>query len=339
METKLFSESQIKDASQIIKDGGTVAFRTETVYGLGADATNETAVKKIYEAKGRPSDNPLIVHFSCLKMLGEYFDLDTFQTKLLGIPSLTVLLPYKDFKKPLAKVVTGGNANVAVRIPCCAFTKKFITACEVPLAAPSANTSTRPSPTTWQDVSEDLDGKIDAIIKGCSCKRGVESTVVSVDNSADGIATLYILRQGAVTQGKLQVLTGLNIIVSSEEDKTKQSPGVRFKHYAPAVPMFLAPNTAGIPDMVIRIHKAAKEKPVVVMCISKHKKFFDEPKVLLGSSPKKIYKRFYSSIRKAEKMALQAGEGAVIIIEDMPKLKEFQTLHDRMKKATQGKEI
>ena len=334
METRLLTEGQTSIAAEIINGGGLVAARTETVYGLCADATNADAVNKIFVAKGRPSDNPLIVHFSGIKMLAEYFDLSELQQRLLSIPSLTLLLPFDSFKLPVAQLVTGGNPNVAVRIPSCRFTRKLIDACGVPLAAPSANTSTRPSPTTWEAVQEDLTGKIDAIVKGGCTKCGVESTVVQLDNNK-----LVVLRHGAVPANKLTELTGLDVVDSATFDQSKQSPGTRFLHYAPCVPMLLAKNSAGLPEMIVRIHKFAKTTPAVVIAPTKHKKFYDLPIILLGKNPKQIYRRFYTSIRRAEKLAMQLSPETVIIMEDLPHDKVFETLHDRIQKATQGRVI
>ena len=334
METKLLKESEIAVAGKILRDGGLVAFRTETVYGLGADATSEAAIQKIYKAKNRPAGNPLIVHFSDINHIDEYFLVPDTERLLLQIKSLTVLLPLKCLQKELAKSVTGGNPSVAVRIPCCGFSRKLIKAAGVPIAAPSANTSTRPSPTKWEAVQEDLDGAIDAIVMGGQTKKGVESTVVKHSGGR-----LFILRQGAVDLADLEKKTGLEVEIATNKTELKQSPGARFKHYAPSYPAVMASISGGAVSMALRIARSLKQEPAVVICHSSHRKFYDSDNVIaLGKNARCVKKNFYDSLRVAEKVCKERGIGR-IIIEEMPPDSKYDTLRERIKKATEGNEI
>ena len=183
METKILSTSEydIALAGKIIAEGGLVAFPTETVYGLGADALNEDAVKKIYVAKGRPSDNPLIVHVAQKEDIAPLVKEVTPAAKALidaFFPApLTVILPKSD---KIGNVVSGGLDTVAVRMPQNETARALIKAAGTPIAAPSANTSGLPSPTKAKHVIDDMTGKIDAVICGGDCDFGIESTVITL---------------------------------------------------------------------------------------------------------------------------------------------------------------
>ena len=194
----------IKKAGDILKSGGLVAFPTETVYGLGADALNEDAAKKIYTAKGRPSDNPLIVHIADMEALGKITE---------TIPEKAIVVAKKYWPGPLTMIfqktnavplgTTGGLDTVAVRMPEHLIAKEIIRAGGGYIAAPSANTSGRPSPTTAQHVEEDLTGKIDMIVDGGAVDIGVESTILDMT-----VEPPMILRPGAVTKEMLEELIG-----------------------------------------------------------------------------------------------------------------------------------
>ena len=227
------SDNILKKAAAIIKSGGLVAFPTETVYGLGADGLNEDAVKKIYIAKGRPSDNPLILHISEEKDLEKLVvEITPVAKKLMESfwPGPMTLVLKK--KSVVSDTVSGGLDTVAVRLPESEIARKLIEAAGTPIAAPSANSSGRPSPTKAQHVAEDLDGKIDMIIDGGSCDVGLESTVIDVTGDE-----AIILRPGGIT---FEDVDALGIKVSYDKhliDKTTvekpKSPGMKYKHYAP----------------------------------------------------------------------------------------------------------
>lgn len=322
----MLDERELRAGAKIIRDGGTVAFRTETVYGLGADATSEDAVRKIFNAKGRPTVNPLIVHFASLESLFEFFpDIDTLTRKVIksAKSALTVIIPRPN---KIPAIVSGGLDTVAVRVPECSFARRFIKACGVPLAAPSANTSTRPSPTRWQDVFDDLNGRIGAIFKGPQTRIGVESTVVRINEG-----TIDVLRLGGCNTEKLSKMTGLKVSVASNKEHTKSSPGTAFKHYAPNCDFLLVRYTD---DMTQRINDLVKGKKAVVLCIQQNKSNYPNARVIsLGSTAKQIAKNLFVSIREGEKY------GDIIICESFPDTSEFETVNERVRRASSGKVI
>lgn len=232
METKLYAVDQIQEAAAAIRAGQLVAFPTETVYGLGANALDEAAVKKVYAAKGRPSDNPLIVHVASVAMVEELAAAIPERARKLmdhfWPGSLTIILPVKP--GALSKTVTGGLTTVAFRYPANESTLNLIKTAGVPLVGPSANTSGKPSPTTAMHVYHDLKGKIAGIVDDGPTKVGLESTVL--DLSTDQPA---ILRPGAVTKAQIEDVIG-SIDVNHHHVKaneTPKAPGMKYKHYAP----------------------------------------------------------------------------------------------------------
>ena len=228
-------EPAIETVGEILKNGGLAAIPTETVYGLAANALDDGAVKRIFEAKGRPADNPLIVHIS---------DLSQWDALVREIPEnarklaeaywpgpLTIVLPKSAI---ISDVVSGGLATVAVRMPSHPVARAVIQAAGVPLAAPSANRSGRPSPTTARHVKDDMDGRIDCILDAGPCEVGVESTVISLCGERP-----RLLRPGGVTPEMLRRVLGEIDIDDAvfhrlAEGKTAASPGMKYKHYAPA---------------------------------------------------------------------------------------------------------
>lgn len=223
----------IREAGDILKKGGLVAFPTETVYGLGADALQEEAAKKTYEAKGRPSDNPLIVH------IADYEDLKKIA---VNIPAETDALAAHFWPGPLTMIfeksdivpygTTGGLDTVAVRMPSDPVAAELIRAAGGFVSAPSANTSGRPSPTTAEHVLEDLGGKIDMVIDGGSVEIGLESTILDMT-----VEPPMILRPGAITADMFEEVIGPvsvdETILGSESKKPPKAPGMKYRHYAP----------------------------------------------------------------------------------------------------------
>ena len=234
MKTKITQSPSI--AARFILHGEVVAFPTETVYGLGANIFNEEAVRKIFVAKNRPSDNPLIAHIYDLTQIAQITSaIPAPAAKLIEafFPGpLTVILP-KNEKVPL--MATSGLKTIGVRMPKDPVARQFLRACNTPVVAPSANLSGRPSPTTWQAVRDDLDGRISCILKGEQTKVGLESTVV--DCTAD---RPVILRAGAVALEELR-----NVIpeteVSTGAGGAPRSPGTQYRHYAPDAKVILTP--------------------------------------------------------------------------------------------------
>ena len=233
------SDSVISYAAQIIKDGGLVVFPTETVYGLGADATNEDAARKIYAAKGRPSDNPLIIHLSAPDEAEKYTYTTDVYYKLAErfMPGpLTVILKARD-TVPLA--TRGGLDTVAVRCPENPIAHKLISLAGVPIAAPSANLSGSPSPTNANHVIDDMYGRVDVILDGGDSEFGLESTIVKIEDDS----TLVLLRPGKITVDELSLVAPVKIsgaiIKELGDGEIALSPGMKYKHYAPKAKLVL----------------------------------------------------------------------------------------------------
>ncbi|MEI5989053.1 L-threonylcarbamoyladenylate synthase [Enterococcus crotali] len=240
METKQFTAKELDRAAALIEKGELIAFPTETVYGLGANALDESAVKQVYAVKGRPSDNPLIVHVSDFEMVKQYVTDFPEQTKTLVDAfwpgPLTLIFDVKP--TTFSSAVTGGLNTVAFRMPNNQRTLELIKRAGVPLVGPSANTSGKPSPTTAQHVYHDLQGKIAGILDDGPTQIGVESTVLDL-TAKDGIPV--ILRPGAVTKEQLEQVVG-KVIVDQHlisENEAPKAPGMKYKHYSPDVPVWI----------------------------------------------------------------------------------------------------
>ena len=237
METILLndSRSQLEKAAEFIKNGEIVGIPTETVYGLGADASNEDAVKRIFEAKGRPADNPLIVHLADFSSAKEYTkNIPELAYRLADrfCPGpLTIVLP-KNKKIPM--VTSGGLDTVGIRVPSHPVMKMIIELSGCPIAAPSANTSGYPSPTSAEHVMRDMSGKIAAVVDGGQSEFGVESTVIAIENEN----AVRILRPGCITREMLlevcnDVIIDPAILHELESGQKAASPGMKYKHYSP----------------------------------------------------------------------------------------------------------
>ncbi|EOL43490.1 L-threonylcarbamoyladenylate synthase [Enterococcus caccae] len=258
METKQFTGDEIDQASALICKGELIAFPTETVYGLGANALDEHAVKQVYAVKGRPSDNPLIVHVSDFEMVKQYVTDFPSNTKALvdsfwpGPLTLIFIVKPNTF----SSTVTGGLKTVAFRMPKNDKTLALINKAGVPLVGPSANTSGKPSPTTAQHVFHDLHGKIAGILDDGATQIGVESTVLDL-TAADGVPV--ILRPGAITKESLEEVIGkvrVDQHLISEKEAPK-APGMKYKHYSPDTPVWIVD---GNPDVFKKAITWAKNK-------------------------------------------------------------------------------
>ena len=268
------TKENIEIAAKIIRDGGLVAFPTETVYGLGADAMNADAVGRIYEAKGRPSDNPMIVHISRASDIGQL-------TRMLSPQIVEIIDNF--WPGPLTIVVkkrpevpdrtTGGLDTVAVRLPDSQVARDLISASCCPIAAPSANLSGGPSPTRAKDVIADMMGRVDAIIEGDDCRVGIESTVLDLSGDVP-----TILRPGIITAETIEAALGREVKYDAsltdaakhvqldpadgvaESDFQPKSPGMKYKHYAPKAEMLIVEGERSKVKAEIERLKAMNEK-------------------------------------------------------------------------------
>lgn len=235
MKTEILCDKQsvdIEKAAKILRNGGLVAFATETVYGLGANALEGDAVKRIFEAKGRPQDNPLIVHVSDFSDADKYVEVGELAKRIAKafMPGpITVIMPKRDVICP---EVSCGLDTIGIRVPLYAPARELINAAGVPIAAPSANISGKPSPTKASHVINDMNGRIDCILTGDDCEVGVESTVIKIT----GEDSLVICRPGGITREMLEEVcsdVSIDPAVLSKFDGKPVSPGMKYRHYAP----------------------------------------------------------------------------------------------------------
>ena len=240
--SKRYHESDIPEAAAALKRGELVAFPTETVYGLGADATNVTAVGKVYAAKGRPSDNPLIVTVADADMVGQYATITPLAAKLMQAfwpGPLTIILNILPGR--LSMKVTGGLQTAAFRNPDNALTRKLIATAGVPIVGPSANTSGKPSPTTADHVLHDLDGKIAGVLDDGPTQVGVESAIIDLT-----VTPPAILRPGDIGPDELEPLIGHVDTAAHHvgQNEAPKAPGMKYKHYAPAAQVVVVDDPA-----------------------------------------------------------------------------------------------
>ena len=293
----------IAAAGKIIRDGGLVAFPTETVYGLGGDAFNASSSKKIYEAKGRPSDNPLIIHIA---------DFDDLKKVAKNIPKEANLLMKKFWPGPLTVVLektnevpretTGGLDTVAVRMPSNPIAASLIRAAGGFIAAPSANASGRPSTTKAQHVVEDLFGRVDMIIDGGQSAIGLESTIVDFTGEK-----ACLLRPGYISKEDIEALIG-DIDADSgriEGDAAPKAPGMKYKHYAPKAPLYIVEGEAdAVRDKIkaLCIKAVSSGKKCGVLCSTESAKYYEDAgaKTIaagLASDEDEIAKDLFANIR------------------------------------------
>ena len=310
METKelnlmLNKEKAIAEAGEILKNGGIVAIPTETVYGLAADAFNGEAVTKIFEAKGRPQDNPVIVHIGDLGQLPQVAAQVPEQAqKLIDAfwpGPLTLVLPKTD---AVPSVVSAGLPTVAVRFPKNKNTQAIIQAAGTPLAAPSANISGSPSPTKALHVMADLKGKIDAVVKDSGlCEVGLESTVVDMTQNPP-----MLLRPGAVTPEQIKEVIGelaINPGVTEElaDDAAVASPGMKYRHYAPKVKVVLVKGSYEKYRDFLNDRQSSKN---VALCYKGEGTDIGVPVVSYGlaGSPEEQARELFDALRRIDKMAV-----------------------------------
>jgi len=300
------SDEILSEAAGILRSGGLVVFPTETVYGLGGDGTNSEAAKKIYAAKGRPSDNPLIIHIASPQDAEPFAQTnDTFYklAKAFMPGPLTVILPKKD-TIPLS--VTGGLPTVAIRCPSHPVAQSLIRAAGIPIAAPSANLSGKPSPTCAAHVIDDLTGRVDMILDGGSCEIGLESTIIKLDGE-DAI----LLRPGAITADALRcvcrsVTVAPAVLAQLGADERPQSPGMKYRHYAPEVPLVLLD---GEEEDILSFLKAERSRRhCAVLCYSEELPLVGGENILdIGRAEdlETQAKNLFTALRMADKLDVE----------------------------------
>ena len=303
--------TKLKVPGKILRDGGLVIFPTETVYGLGANGLNEKAVEKIYIAKGRKPDNPLILHINDIGMLGSIAkDISDIEFKLMNEfwPGPFTIILKKSEKIPT--VVTGGLDTVAVRMPDNEIARNLIKYSGVPIAAPSANISGKPSGTNIQDIYKELLYKVDYFINGGNCQIGLESTVVKV---IDGIP--HILRPGKVTPEEIKKVAGNVIVENSVLEKNTEtekvlSPGMKYKHYAPNTKCILVYNDnkkmTKLTITELANNCISESKKPVIMCLTNSLDYFKNiyrgtiDFINMGNSNEEICKNLFANLRKVD---------------------------------------
>lgn len=285
----LKGDKAIESAKELILNGDIVAFPTETVYGLGANVYDEGAVAKIFDAKGRPQDNPLIVHIIDKRDIDMIARDISDDARLLideFMPgAITLVLPKK---ANIPSIVTAGLDSVGVRFPSNAIAQEFIRACGVPIAAPSANKSMHISPTKAEHVMNDLGGRIPLVIDGEDSDVGIESTVIDMTGN---IPT--ILRPGAITQSMIESVLRKRIN-TKEYDIKPASPGMKYRHYSPRVPMVIV-SKARLSEHYSKI-KDKGLSPVMIVSDDN----IEGQKIVVGKHPKEIARNIYSALRQAE---------------------------------------
>lgn len=316
-------QEAIELAASIIRDGGLVAFPTETVYGLGADAMNEKAVLKIFEAKGRPADNPCIVHVDTRDMLDRVAGNVPANAKRLieefWPGPLTLVL---ERRPEVAPSVSAGLSTVAVRMPGNKIALELIRAARTPIAAPSANTSGRPSPTTAAHALEDLGGRIDLILDGGTTNIGIESTVLDVTSDPP-----MILRPGWITQEMLSEAIG-PVEPEASDEQLRRSPGTRHRHYSPRARVILIEHgSRDFIEQVCKEHLSAGavgfigHTPVAINDPS----FFS---IRLGARADEYAHSIYAALRDVDKK-----NPRVIIVEGISEAGEGAAVMDRLHRA------
>lgn len=289
-------KSGIETACQILKNGGVVGIPTETVYGLAANAFNPKAIEKIFGAKGRPQDNPLIVHIA---------EIETVYEIAKDIPKTALICAEKFWPGPLTIVlnktnkipdcVSAGLSTVAIRMPSNQTAREVISKSGLPLAAPSANISGSPSPTTAEHVVNDLDGKIDAVLMGENCNVGVESTVISLAGEKP-----VLLRPGGITLEQLReilpdITVNKAVLSELESGETAASPGMKYKHYAPKTETFLVEGE-NFADFVNQKSNA------VAVCFAEEESDINIPKIIYGEKahPESLAQNIFSVLREVD---------------------------------------
>lgn len=331
MNTRIYKidEASLAISKKIIMDGGAVAFPTETVYGLGANAFDTSAVENIYKIKGRPSDNPLIVHvhkdFDLSELVTEIPDYAEALAKAYLPGPLTMVYPSAGKVSPAAAC---GLSTVAIRIPSHAGAQKFLKYVNLPIAAPSANVSKHVSPTSAEHVFNDLKGRIEVILDGGKCSGGIESTVLDCTGKVP-----KILRSGLITREMIAKVAGDCLVYEYKEGEKVLSPGVKYKHYSPNCRTMLF--GFGEREKAFETFKTQRESGVkaLIMCDTATAEscrggIRSEDFLILGTSESEIAENLYAKLREGE-------ERAELIIAVAPEMQDgvMTGVMNRLKKA------
>lgn len=313
-------EKSLLPAAEIIKKGGIVAFPTETVYGLGASAYNENAIKKIYKAKGRPSDNPLIVHISGIEEITKVArEIPENARKLLEkfAPGPFTLILKK--QPDIPDIVTAGLDTVGVRIPKNATARAFINLAGVPIAAPSANISGKPSPTKAEHVIADLDGKADAIICGEDADVGVESTIIDVTGEIP-----VILRPGGITKEDIlsvcdRVEISQNVLTGVKDNETPKCPGMKYKHYSPDCEITVVEGGKKKTEELIKeLIKTDRENGIKVGVLAASQDEFDADLYIFeGKNNAEFANILFDALRKFDKCGIEKAYVQICMKDEM----------------------
>ena len=292
-------ENEIKKQALLLKEGKTVIFPTETVYGLGANALDEEAVNKIYEAKGRPSDNPLIVHIYNKEDINKLAD--NISEKAIKVMDafwpgpITIVLNKKDI---VPKTTSGGLNTVAIRMPAHKIAQALIKESGIPIAAPSANISGRPSPTKGAHVKDEMQGRVSGIILGDDCNYGLESTVLDMTEDIP-----MILRPGSITKEDLENLIGEVLLDPSlekkEDNKKAKAPGMKYTHYSPNAEVYIV--SGDKENVVNEINRRIKENSnnnlkTGVMCLEENKYKYDGFCISLGKTLDEVGSNLFGTL-------------------------------------------
>ncbi len=330
METRIekVCPEALSDAKAILERGGVVAFPTETVYGLGADARKDEAVRLIYTVKGRPADNPLIVHVhSDYDISTLVIDNSSYASQLREafLPGPLTLI-YKS-RGCVSSVVSCGLDTLAIRVPSHPDAQRFLSYVNMPIAAPSANISKHVSPVSAQHVLNDLRGKIPLILDGGPSSGGIESTVCDVTGEYP-----VILREGLISREMIEKVAGKCSVYVPEEGEQVRSPGMKYKHYSPACDTVLcSSNNVEEAKRLVQLYNSEGKK-VYVLCESSLCEEFSRDKVLdLGNSPEEMAARLYSLLRTGEQLA-----DIIVAIEPKERGGVMSGVLNRLRKACAG---
>ncbi|MEG1311695.1 MAG: L-threonylcarbamoyladenylate synthase [Romboutsia sp.] len=322
---------ELKKQAKLLSEGKTVIFPTETVYGLGANALDENAVKKIYEAKGRPSDNPLIVHiyekcevYNLAKDINEKAEI--VMNEFWPGP-ITIILNKKDI---VPKTTSGGLDTVAIRMPSHKIAREIIKQAKTPIAAPSANISGRPSPTKAKHVYEEMNGRVSGIVLGGDSNFGLESTVLDLTGKIP-----MILRPGSITKEELEKVIGQVIIDPSlakkEDNKKAKAPGMKYTHYSPDADVYIVSgNEREVIEKINELVKVnySKKLKTGVMCLNKNKEKYIGEVITLGSTLEEVGSNLFDALREMDKKSVD-----IIYSEEFPMIGVGQAIMNRLLKS------